>query len=115
MTDNLRNDTLSILKKYDLFAKKKLGQNFLVDESALAEIVKAAALTKEDDVVEIGPGLGTLTKALAPACRRLTSIEYDKILIPILTEELSNFNNIELIHQDALKFPLYSLILLKSL
>ncbi|MCL4457772.1 MAG: 16S rRNA (adenine(1518)-N(6)/adenine(1519)-N(6))-dimethyltransferase RsmA [Nitrospirae bacterium] len=85
--------------------KKHLGQNFLFDPSILHRIVEASGVTKEDTVVEIGPGPGTLTKILAGAAKKVIAIELDYELYARLKDELNEFKNIELIHSDALKYP----------
>lgn len=100
----LKKHTLDLLKKYDLTAKKKLGQNFLISEKSLNKIVEAASLEKKDEVLEIGPGLGTLTKILLQRCKKVSAIELDADMITILKEELSTYKNLELIHSDALKY-----------
>lgn len=91
-----------ILTEYNLEPKKSLGQNFLFDENILAQIVDWAELTPEDEVLEIGPGLGSLTKQLAERAGRVVSVELDDRFIPILQNELANNDNIELLHGDIL-------------
>lgn len=93
-----------ILKKHGLTAKKFFGQNFLIDDSVVSDSILAAKLSCNDHVIEVGPGLGVLTKQLAQTCKKVTAIELDKQLLPILREELIKCRNIEIIHQDALKF-----------
>lgn len=85
--------------------KKYLGQNFLFDPSILKKIVEVSGIKEEDTVIEIGPGLGTLTKFLAEKASKVIAIELDYNLYQKLKEHLKNFNNIELIHKDALKYP----------
>lgn len=97
-------DVTALLKKHNLFTKKFLGQNFLVDNEALESIVKAANISSEEEIIEIGPGLGVLTQQLAKRAKKVTSIELDKSLFPVLEETLAEFNNTEVIHQDALRF-----------
>lgn len=95
--------TKDIVKKYGFRFSKSLGQNFLIDNSVLADIVDGAEISKEDLVIEIGPGVGTLTRELLKKAKKVCAIELDSDLIPILNEELKEFNNFELIHKDALK------------
>lgn len=95
--------TRNIVKKYGFKFSKGLGQNFLIDDTVLEDIIKAADITPEDLVIEIGPGVGTLTKLLLKKAKKVVAIELDDKLIPILNEELKDFGNLELIHGDALK------------
>ena len=98
-----RLNTVDVVKKHDFKFTKSLGQNFLVDSTVLTDIIKGAAITKEDSVIEIGPGVGTLTKELLKEGKEVTAIELDSKLIPILEEELKDYENFKLIHKDALK------------
>jgi 16S rRNA (adenine1518-N6/adenine1519-N6)-dimethyltransferase len=95
--------TREILKRYKISPNKALGQNFLIDSNILDKIVTAGDLTKEDFVVEIGPGLGSLTQKLAQAAGRLTIIEKDRQLLPVLKEILQEYNNIDYVEGDVLK------------
>lgn len=95
--------TKDIVEKYGFRFSKSLGQNFLIDNSVLMDIVNSANVTEEDTVIEIGPGVGTLTRELLKKAKKVYAIELDSDLIPILTEELKEFDNFELIHKDALK------------
>jgi 16S rRNA (adenine1518-N6/adenine1519-N6)-dimethyltransferase len=95
--------TKEIVKKYGFKFTKSLGQNFLIDDSVLMDIVEGAEVNDEDFVIEIGPGVGTLTRELLKRAKKVCSIELDSDLIPILKEELKDFNNFEIIHKDALK------------
>lgn len=99
-----------IVKKYGFKFTKSLGQNFLIDDSVLSDIVEGAQISKEDLIIEIGPGVGTLTKELLKMAKRVCSIELDSDLIPILNEELKDFNNFNLINKDALKVNFNDLI-----
>lgn len=99
-----KNSIKSLLKKYNMQPKRGLGQNFLTDESVLQKIVQTADLSKSDCVVEVGPGLGVLTKKLAQEAKKVISVELDKSLIKILQSELSNCENVELVNMDALKY-----------
>ena len=96
-------NTKNIIDKNDFYIKKKFGQNFLTDQNILNKIVDTANLTKEDDVIEIGPGLGALTEIIASKCNRLLCYEIDKDLIPILKNNLKDYNNISFINEDVLK------------
>ena len=96
-------DTKKVLKKYNLHPTKSLGQNFLTDDSILNAISNAAELTKEDLVLEVGPGLGSLTAELAEAAGMLVAVEIDKRLIPILKENLKDYANIHIINGDILQ------------
>lgn len=95
--------TQDIVKKYGFNFTKSLGQNFLIDKQVVMDIVNGAEVGPEDFVIEIGPGVGTLTVEMLKKAKKVTSIEIDKDLIPILTEELKDYDNFELIHKDALK------------
>lgn len=98
--------TKQVIEKFKFKFNKGLGQNFLVDEDVLNKIIEASDLTKSDDVLEIGPGLGTLTAELAERAGRVLTIELDDSLIPILKDSLKDYDNIELYHGDALKINL---------
>ncbi len=102
--------TKDIVNKYGFKFTKSLGQNFLTDDNVLKDIVYGAEVSKEDYVIEIGPGVGTLTKELLKEAKKVTSIELDDRLIPILQEELKEYDNFELIHKDALKVNYNELI-----
>ncbi len=102
--------TIEIIKKYEFAFQKKFGQNFLIDGHVLDKIIAAAEVTKEDCVVEIGPGIGTLTQYLAEAAREVVSIEIDKMLIPILQETLADYPNVTIINQDVLKVDLEQVV-----
>ncbi|HAG42531.1 MAG TPA: 16S rRNA (adenine(1518)-N(6)/adenine(1519)-N(6))-dimethyltransferase [Clostridium sp.] len=102
--------TKDIVNKYGFKFAKSLGQNFLTDDNVLKDIVYGAEVSKEDYVIEIGPGVGTLTKELLKEAKKVTSIELDDRLIPILQEELKEYDNFELIHKDALKVNYNELI-----
>ena len=106
---NFKN-TQEIIKKHNFSIQKKYGQNFLIDEHVLNKIIAAAELNKDDYVIEIGPGIGTMTERMAPECRHVTAIEIDKELIPILSETLSGFDNVDIINEDVLKVDLNKLI-----
>jgi 16S rRNA (adenine1518-N6/adenine1519-N6)-dimethyltransferase len=94
--------TKEIIKKHDFTLKKKYGQNFLIDTSILDKIVEASEITKEDLVIEIGPGIGSLTQSLAQNAGQVVAIEIDNKLIPVLKETLKDYNNITIINKDVL-------------
>ncbi len=96
----------TLLKKYDLHFNKRYGQNFLIDENIVERIASAGNLTKDDTVLEIGPGIGTLTQALAHKASRVISVEIDKKLLPVLAETLADYDNVTVIQGDILKTDL---------
>ncbi len=100
---NQKSATMSIVRKHDIKAQKKYGQNFLTDDGVLDEIVEAAGVCERDHVVEIGPGLGALTKRLAEKASHVTAIEIDTQMIPVLDEVLEGFDNTRVICADVLK------------
>ncbi|WP_321993155.1 16S rRNA (adenine(1518)-N(6)/adenine(1519)-N(6))-dimethyltransferase RsmA [Clostridium butyricum] len=102
--------TQELVKKYNFKFSKSLGQNFLIDDSVLTDIVDGASVDDKDFIIEIGPGVGTLTAKLLMKAKKVTSIELDNDLIPILQEELGGHENFDLIHNDALKVDFNSLI-----
>lgn len=104
------SEVRDLLARFNLRPRKSLGQNFLVDDAALDRIVSAADLTPEDTVLEIGPGLGTLTRRLARAAGQVIAVELDQNLIPILRYTLAGYSNIELVHGDILKIDPPSLV-----
>ena len=101
--------TIEILQKYDFSFQKKFGQNFLIDTHVLDKIISAAHITKEDMVLEIGPGIGTMTQYLAEAAGKVIAVEIDRNLIPILEDTLSEYNNVRVINEDVLKLDLRKL------
>lgn len=102
-------NTIEILNKYKFVFQKKFGQNFLIDEHVLGKIIRSAEITEDDFVVEIGPGIGTLTQYLAASAREVAAIEIDDALIPILEDTLSAYDNVTVIHEDVLKVDLCKL------
>jgi 16S rRNA (adenine1518-N6/adenine1519-N6)-dimethyltransferase len=96
-------DPRSLLRRFDIKPKKSLGQNFLVDERAAGRIVAAAELSTEDAVLEVGPGLGALTRHLAATAARVVAVELDQRLIPVLQHTLAAYDNVELVHADILE------------
>lgn len=105
---NPRN-TIEIIQKYGFAFQKKYGQNFLIDTNVLEKIIASAGITKEDCVLEIGPGIGTMTQYLADSAGQVVAVEIDSKLIPILSETLKNFDNVTVINKDILKVDIKSL------
>ena len=95
--------TIEVLQKYDFAFQKRFGQNFLIDTHVLDKIIAASQITKDDFVLEIGPGIGTMTQYLSVAAREVVAVEIDKTLIPILEDTLSEFPNVTVINDDILK------------
>lgn len=102
-------NTIEILQKYNFNFQKKFGQNFLIDEHVLDKIIRAAEITKDDYVLEIGPGIGTMTQYLACAAREVTAVEIDRALIPILEDTLKEYGNVSIINEDILKVDIAAL------
>ena len=107
---NLEAETLFLMKKYNITANKNYGQNFLIDENAVEEIIYSSEISKTDLVIEIGPGLGTLTSKLLEKAGKVICIELDSKMITVLNDRFSLYNNFELLHEDVLKVDLNSLI-----
>lgn len=107
---NIYDETKFIMKKYGIRANKSLGQNFLVSDEAVEKIVESAEISKEDLVIEIGPGLGTLTNELLKKAKKVIAIELDSRMVEILDERFSLFNNFEIINDDVLKVDLVNII-----
>lgn len=103
------SNTLQILEKYNFNFQKKFGQNFLIDTHILEGIINGADITKDDCVLEIGPGIGTMTQYLCENAGFVIAVEIDKNLIPILNETLSSYNNIVIINEDVLKLDINEL------
>lgn len=99
-----------ILSEYEFRFSKSLGQNFLIDEGALAGILSGADISEDDCVLEIGPGFGTLTQRLCGAAKKVVCVEIDKTVIPILEENLKDFDNFEIINDDVMKIGVKSLV-----
>lgn len=102
-------NTIEVLQKYKFVFQKKYGQNFLIDNHVLDKIIGAAQITKEDYVLEIGPGIGTLTQYLCEHARAVSAVEIDKNLIPILHDTLSGYSNVEILNEDILKIDISKL------
>ncbi len=107
---SLYNETKFIMKKYNISANKSLGQNFLIDDEAVSTIVDTAKVTKDDLIIEIGPGLGTLTSKLLEKAGKVIAIELDKKMVLVLEDRFSLYDNFECINEDVLKVDLESLI-----
>ncbi|MDO4619675.1 MAG: 16S rRNA (adenine(1518)-N(6)/adenine(1519)-N(6))-dimethyltransferase RsmA [Lachnospiraceae bacterium] len=103
--------TIAVLKSYGISARKKYGQNFLIDESVLQAAVDAAGVTEDDCVLEIGPGIGTLTQYLAYAAGKVCAVEIDRSLLPILEDTLMGWSNVRVINADVLKLDLRELVM----
>ena len=102
-------NTIEILNKYKFVFQKKFGQNFLIETHVLDKIISAAEITKEDFVLEIGPGIGTMTQYLACAAREVVAVEIDKALIPILEDTLQDYSNVTVLNEDILKVDIKKL------
>ena len=105
MREKLSNpkETIRVIQKYQFGFQKKFGQNFLIDAHVLEKIIVAAGVGEQDCVLEIGPGIGTLTQYLAEKARRVVAVEIDQNLIPILEETLEDYPNVTVINEDILK------------
>lgn len=102
--------TIQTIKKYEFAFQKKFGQNFLIDDHVITKIINAAEITKVDLVLEIGPGIGTMTQYLAESARKVIAVEIDKNLIPILGETLAEYDNVTVINEDILKLDINRLV-----
>ena len=107
-------ETIAVLNKYHFVFQKKYGQNFLIDPHVLEKIIRESGVTKEDFVLEIGPGIGTMTQYLCEAAREVTAVEIDRALIPILEDTLQEYHNVEVINQDILKMDISRLAVEKN-
>ncbi len=103
-------NTIEVLQKYQFTFQKKFGQNFLIDSHVLDKIIRAAEITKDDMVLEIGPGIGTMTQYLAEAARKVVAVEIDRNLIPILSDTLDGYENVEILNEDILKVDIEKLV-----
>lgn len=103
-------NTIAVLQKYQFNFQKKFGQNFLIDLHVLEKIVDAAQITGEDCVLEIGPGIGTMTQYLAESAREVVAVEIDKALMPILQDTLSAYDNVTIINEDILKVDVRQIV-----
>ena len=102
-------NTIAVLQKYNFVFQKKFGQNFLIDTHVLDKIIRAAEITKDDFVLEIGPGIGTMTQYLACAAGKVAAVEIDRALIPILEDTLDGYDNVTIINNDILKVDIAKL------
>lgn len=102
-------NTIEVLQKYQFTFQKRFGQNFLIDSRVLDKIIRAADITKDDMVLEIGPGIGTMTQYLAEAARKVIAVEIDRNLIPILSDTLDGYENVDIINEDILKVDIEKL------
>lgn len=102
--------TIEVIKKYEFCFQKKFGQNFLIDGHVLDKIIAGAGVTKDDMVLEIGPGIGTMTQYLAEAAGKVVAVEIDRNLLPILKETLADYDNVKVIHADVLSLDLEKLV-----
>ena len=105
-TLGIPQNTIDILKKYDFHFQKKFGQNFLIDTHVLEKIIDSAGVTKDDFVLEIGPGIGTMTQYLCERAREVMAVEIDDKLIPILADTLSAYDNVTVVNEDILKLDI---------
>ncbi|MCD7738986.1 MAG: 16S rRNA (adenine(1518)-N(6)/adenine(1519)-N(6))-dimethyltransferase RsmA [Lachnospiraceae bacterium] len=103
-------NTMAVLNKYGFTTQKKYGQNFLIDANVLEKIVSGAEIGKDDCVLEIGPGIGTMTQYLAEAAGRVAAVEIDSHLLPVLEDTLSSYNNVTVIHEDILKTDISGIV-----
>ena len=103
-------NTIAVLQKYGFVFQKKYGQNFLIDDHVITKIINAAEITKDDLVLEIGPGIGTMTQYLAESAGKVIAVEIDKNLIPILGETLAEYDNVTIINEDILKLDINRLV-----
>ena len=106
---NIYEETKFLMKKYNISANKDLGQNFLIDDNVIENIVEAAEINEKDCVIEIGPGLGTLTSRLVEKAGKVIAIELDKKMLQILNDRFALYNNFSLINEDVLKVNLNDL------
>lgn len=102
--------TIEVIQKYNFDFQKKFGQNFLIDEHVLDKIIRAAEITKDDFVLEIGPGIGTMTQYLAENAGKVMAVEIDKNLIPILSETLKDYENVTILNADILKVDIEQIV-----
>ena len=102
--------TAEIIKQYQFVFQKKYGQNFLVDANILEKIIRLSEITKDDCVIEIGPGIGTMTQYLAESAGKVIAIEIDRHLIPILEETLKEYKNVTIMNEDVLKVDIKKIV-----
>ena len=109
-TLGIPQNTIAVLQKYNFNFQKKFGQNFLIDTTVLDRIIEASQITKDDCVLEIGPGIGTMTQYLAERAREVIAVEIDKALIPILQDTLAEYDNVTVINDDILKVDINKIV-----
>lgn len=109
MIANSKN-TIAILNKYNFVFQKRFGQNFLIDQHVMDKIISAAGITRNDTVLEIGPGIGSMTQYLCENARQVIAVEIDKVLIPILNDTLSSYDNLTIINDDILKVDVNEIV-----
>lgn len=109
-TLGIPKNTIEVLQKYNFNFQKKFGQNFLIDTRVLEKIIDASGVTKDDMVLEIGPGIGTMTQYLCEHARKVIAVEIDRNLIPILSDTLSEYDNVRVINEDILKVDINKLV-----
>ena len=110
-TLGIPKNTIEILQKYNFIFQKRYGQNFLIDTRVLEKIIAASGITKDDMVLEVGPGIGTMTQYLCESARKVIAVEIDKNLIPILENDtLSEYDNVTVINEDILKLDINELV-----
>lgn len=109
-TLGIPSNTIEVIQKYHFNFQKKYGQNFLVDSHVLERIIEESGITKDDCVLEIGPGIGTMTQYLAESAREVVAVEIDKALIPILKDTLSSYDNITILNNDILKVDINRIV-----
>lgn len=102
----MSNDTKDVLKKFNVRPSRRLGQNFLIDQSVVKKIVDAANVSQGDLVIEVGPGTGSMTRELAARAGKVVAVEIDRHLIPVLKQGLAGFSNVEILNKDILKTDL---------
>ena len=107
-------NTIAVLQKYNFYFQKKFGQNFLIDTHVLERIIEESKITKEDCVLEIGPGIGTMTQYLAENAKEVIAVEIDKALIPILEDTLKDYDNVTIINDDILKVDINQIVMEKN-
>ncbi len=103
-------ETIKVIQKNDFKFQKRFGQNFLIDENVLSNIITSSEISKDDCVLEIGPGIGTMTQALAESAGHVVAVEIDANLIPILHDTLKDYSNVTIIHSDVLKLDINDII-----
>lgn len=108
-TLGIPQNTIAVLQKYNFNFQKKFGQNFLIDTHVLERIIQEAGITKDDFVLEIGPGIGTMTQYLCESAREVVAVEIDKNLIPILADTLQDYQNVTVLNEDILKVDINAL------